>query len=520
MLTEMLRQDGINADYVDLSGVDTWGIKSSAMASAITKVRTVSGPLRRLIHLPFTVRESFAGASDAEFRPAVDGALNRILQSPRPVLVAWYVDNRDDYLAVKQMSACLRTYASDIHQTLVGSYLERYGASVLQNFKSMDTGITDDIFSALATLSRNLDMPESWGRIPGLVFRTRSGITCAPRNIHPVKNMPPRDFGVRVKPGTASDRQKQFPLYALNFTCTANDQYGTRPGAIRPLQKSVTHLLDEIRFFNGRYGAGVFHIDAAHVSAATLERFADTLLGDDFMAIYSLGNVTEPFSDKTADRLFASGCRAAGFRIPTGSQRLLEDFYGFDMSISAMRATVRRCRAAGIFTVAHLCYPSPWDDYHTRAETELFLEACRPDGIEINTPELMPHSIWFTRAHAYGFIFDHHNFQQWVECSGSQQDDMPYQMQHWKRGRAAEAKHSLATHAESLGCTIGITEKHGLLARIARSTMEEASFLGALKEGLVNNDAAKLGGLIKCVCSTIDLLHNDAVPLAKKAKAL
>lgn len=519
LLAEMLRQDGVSADFVDLADIDVCCMQSGVSAR-VADFETSTNSWRRIMHFPFAMRHSSVGAPNAESCFLMDVVQEKILQSPCPTLVAWYLDNRDDYLATKQMSVLLRACAPNIHQTLVGTYLEKYGAAVLQNFKSIDTGITGDIFTALAALSRSLDMPESWSRIPGLVFRTRSGITCAPRNIHPVKNMPPRDYSNHEKRRTLSEQRKQFPLYSLNFVCNAGDGYGLKHSAIRPIQKSVPHLLDEMRFLSRHCGTGIFHIDVPHVAGDTLERFAETLLGGDFMAIYSLGNITEPLDDKTADSLFASGCRAAGFRIPTGSQRLLEDFYGCDMSISAMRATLRCCRNAGIFTAVHLCYPSPWDDYHTRAETELFLEACRPEAIYINSPELMPNSIWFTRSHAYGFVFEHRSFQQWVECATPQQDDSPYQMQHWKRGRSAEAKRSLTAHAENLGCITGITEKHGLLARVVRSVMEESEFLAVIKEGFSGNDSAKLGGLIQCVCRTTDLLHTDAVPFAKTAKAL
>jgi len=402
----------------------------------------------------------------------------------------------------------------------MGPYISCYGASALNNFATMDTGITGDLLSALLALSENIHASESWGRIPGLIFHNRSGITCSQKNVHPTRNVLPPEFAAFSEQNHVRIRQGQFALYPLSFTCNCTPGYGLKRGATRPLQKSVQHLLDEMHFLNKYYGAGAYHIEATHVSGASFERLADTLLANNFMAIYSLGSLTEPFDTSVADRLFASGCRAVGFRIPSGSQRLIEDFYGCEMSVSAIRATLRRCKTAGLFTVAHLHYPCPQDDYHTRAETELFLQACRPDGVTIEAPELMPDSIWFTRAPEYGFIFEHREFQHWIECAPQHKNGQPYRMHGWKRGRAEEARASLEAAAESLGCITGITERHGLLARIARSSMEETAFLEQLKLALAGNDASKLKELMRAINNTLDMLHSDTALAGRTAEAL
>ncbi|MCK5862299.1 MAG: hypothetical protein KAH38_07430, partial [Candidatus Hydrogenedentes bacterium] len=442
ILTGMLRNEGLFADYMDFG--------SLAAFSSHKKDGHLEGDNGKTsCHFWNRSDHSFSFRQTAD--TTQDAAIGTAILHAAPSLIVWYVKNRDDYHTVKSISRYIRQQAPETHQTLIGPYITCYGASALNNFSSIDTGITGDQLSALIALSENIHTPESWGRIPGLIFHNRSGITCSTKNIYPVRNLLPPDFAAFSCQNDCPTKQGQFSLYPLSFVCNYSPEYGLKPGAIRPLQKSVPHLFDEMQTLNTCYGAGAFHIEAPHVAAPALERFADTLLENNFMTLYSLGGLTEAFSAPLADRLFASGCRAVGFHTPSGSQRLLEDFYGCNMSISALRATLRHCRAAGLFTVAHLRYPCPHDDYHSRAETELFLEACRPDGVTIEAPELMPESIWFTRAPEYGFLLDHRSFQHWIECSPKQRGAPPYRMQGWKKGHAEEARGTLEAMAESLG---------------------------------------------------------------------
>ena len=517
MLAEMLHGEGIPADYVDLSGLKTFADYPTVPEDASSTPRYA---FMKLGQIPFPNRQSNITPVETVAEQLQKDTLAKILKAPAPSLIAWYMETRNDFQRVRELSSYVKACSPEIHQTAIGPYIVHYGAAALNNVKSIDTGITGDPIAALTALSECVDDSESWGRIPGLLFHTRSGIASSPRNVYPCRNVLPHEFIFSTRRRKLPRKEKQIPLYSLTFNCNNIRGYGLKPGVARPLQKSVSQLIDEMSFLNRYHGAGIFHIEASHVSDATLERFADTLLANNFMTIYSLGDLTEPFDEKLADRLFASGCRAVGFSTPTGSQRLLEDFYGCEMSISAMRATLRHCRAAGLFTVAHLCFPCPWDDYHTRAETDLFLEACRPDGITIHSPELLPESIWFSRAPAYGFLFDHRAFQQWVEYTHSQQNATPYRMQNWKRGRSAEAKRSLAAHAENMGCITGVSERHGLLARIARSVMDEAIFLKRLKAGIENHDITELAALIQCIGNTLDTLHTDSMQIMESAKAL
>jgi len=519
MLAGMLRREGVAADVVDFGVLDSFERKSE----------TDAAPAKTMTNWPY-----FWGHGDgclaAEYgsaaRAGTGGGSCRAEQYGRnlldgsPAIIGWYVQTRDQFNSVKAMGNYVRRHAPNIHQTILGPYIARFGCCAMNHLPMVDTGITEDAATALAALCENIEIPESWGRIPGLLFRNRTGVVSPPRNIHPKRDGLPGALDMWSDFFRMPNRSGQFALYPVAFSNGGFSRCDYKTGTIRPLQKSVASVLDEMRVLKERCAAGAFHIDAPHVDGAVFERFADTLLANNFMTIYSLGGLTTPFGADLADRLFASGCRAVGFRAPSGSQRLLEDFYGCDMSISAIRATMRHCRAAGLFTVVHLQYPCPKDDYHTRAETELFLEACRPHGVCITPPELTPDSLWFMRPSEYGFIVNHRAFQQWASCAAANANKSPYRMAGWRSGRAEDARHSLRSAAEQLGCLAGVTERHGLLARIARSVMEESVFLTQLREALLQNDVDQIRRLMAFVNDTLDTLRFAGMATGLTAGAL
>jgi hypothetical protein len=84
--------------------------------------------------------------------------------------------------------------------------------------------------------------------------------------------------------------------------------------------------------------------------------------------------------------LKSSGCQAMSFDVGTGSQMILDDFYGRAFGISETENLLRASKLSGIFTVAGFTYPCAADDYHTRAETLRLVERTRPSAAFVSLP--------------------------------------------------------------------------------------------------------------------------------------
>lgn len=445
----------------------------------------------------------------------VDTKLSRLREGSPSILLFW-IENRDMYRRFKEYSLCLRASLYETKIVLAGPYAIHYGTYALSDCSCLDAVITGDLTDSILALLHNEDGDTQWQEVPGLLLRNTEGVVCRSE----FRSMPRVPTSLNLGAFQHREPGTQFPLFHLTFNWSPAPFY-YQDSYRQPYDcKSPGAVVGEMNHLQRNSNARTFHIAAPCITANTLADFADMLLKQNLAAIYSLGDVTESLGKSLSERLFASGCRSIGFRIPTGSQRMLEDFYGCHSSISAMRASLRHCREAGIYTVVRMCYPCPADDYHTRAEIELFIEAVKPNAVCIEPPALAPDSLWFRRASEFGFFISHREYARHAVGGNSVYGAFPYTMRGWNARRIFQAQASLSAAVVKLGCRINITEQLGLLARLARSTMEESLFLDALLEALSLPDTTQLQKLVACLDTNAHSLSSGHIQDTLVGKAV
>lgn len=425
---------------------------------------------------------------------AIERKLCRICED-QPSLILFWIETRDMYRAFKEYIRHIPASFNNIKLVLAGPYMMHYGAYALNDCSRLDAVITGDLADSVVGLLHQDASESKWREIPGILYRNADGAVCRCE----YRPIPSIASPLAIGNFHSQEPETQFPLFHLTFdwhhaAFYYHDSY-RRPDN----RKFPETIVEEMNYLQRHANARTFHIAAPHIPADTLADFADMLLKQNLVAIYSLGDITENIGAALSERLFASGCRSIGFRIPTGSQRMLEDFYGCTSSISAMRASLRYCREAGLYTVIRLCYPCPSDDYHTRAEIELFVEAVKPDSVCIESPSLAPDSLWFRRASEFGFFISHRAYQRYAVGADSPYGAFPFTMRGWNSKRIFQAQASLAAAVEKLGCRVNISEQEGLLARLARSVMDESTFLDELVEAFTPPDTVRLHKLADCL---------------------
>ena len=164
--------------------------------------------------------------------------------------------------------------------------------------------------------------------------------------------------------------------------------------------------------------------------------------------------------------LVLAGCRSVSVAVPTGSQRLLEDFYHAPYCVSQVEATFERIHAADVLSTIELTYPNPMDDYHTAAETLRLLKRTQPTTVEIHLPDVAPGDAWYERAIGYGFHVDPRRYQKWLEgdMAVQEHESSPYLMAGWSQLQIQQATASLTEEIKSYGIHVGIDTLETLVA--------------------------------------------------------
>jgi hypothetical protein len=203
-----------------------------------------------------------------------------------------------------------------------------------------------------------------------------------------------------------------------------------------------------------------------------------------------------------ASLLEVSGCRCADFLLMSGSQRLIEDFFGMTHGVSQARSSLRAYRAAGIFTSLELVYPCPWDDHHTRAETLLFLDQTLPDAVKVDFPELRYGGRWTDAPEDFGFQAAKGGMARWAAACDAPQflpgpSPRPYRMGEGGGRREDADQDSLLAEAKARGAVPDMTAQEALIAKVAGWDGREKAWKHVIERALATGDFAGLSEHIK-----------------------
>lgn len=472
-----------------------------------------------------TLRDARTRQERVRLRPLLDQARQRrdaclmalAEGGQRLDFVAFFARTGEDAAEVLDVAARLRASRPALRLVLFGPYAEQYGAIFMSSTRHFDAAVTGEPEITLAAWAGAFADPDRWKGIPGLLFRRGGEVLRTPSDYTAdLAALPPACYGASAYPASATSGKVH--LYTLEMSRgLPRPGYGMPDGPLPGLAvrgKPPAALHDEIMALHRNAGARAFHLCGRGASAGTQDALAVLLSAHPLGILYSRSAGVARFETARLPVLAASGCCAVDFQVDTGSQRLIEDFYGHDFSVTPMEAVLRACRAAGIYTAVHLTFPCPQDDAHTQAETLRILRRCRPDAATVRAPRLLPGSPWCVRAGEFGFRIPHQGYARWartmlgdrfpLSASGSirwsgADLELAYRMAGWPHERAAHARRLLLEEIQRIDIALAGSAQLGLMARLAGRAGSEGEFIDAFARALFTFDVETASSMAACI---------------------
>ena len=415
--------------------------------------------------------------------------------------VVFSANDADDLAAAALISQKLKTMRPRIRVLLMGAYPALWGEIALERL-SFDAVLDGENEMFAVDWAERIHEPESWHKVPGLIWRRNGRALRNNMASDETSALPPPTYSPDVYPALRSGGK--IKLFTVEDSRGAQWPCHARPrtnGGVR--MKSAHAVCDEIWRLGSVHGARVFHLTGASVSAMHTHAVAGAINDRRMSILYSRdGHV--PFASET---LFAmlrrSGCVSLSFNVPTGSQRLLDQQYGRDLGVSQIENALRTCRAAGLYTVTRLTYPSPEDDHQTLAETLRLLDRTRPDAALVTLPEILPFSTWFARAADFGFSVD---ARRLARKALTPRYRFPLPANRWRvlgygigrltPGQVIQAHEELIQEIELRGIYSNVSEEMALLAGFSGYNGREGEFSRGIEHALLAGDLAKVDDVI------------------------
>jgi hypothetical protein len=313
------------------------------------------------------------------------------------------LDSVEDVEPASRMAARLREARPELRILAAGAVANAFAEPLLQHIPALDCVCVGDIERSLVRLAENLRNPSEWNDIPNLVFRDGTGVLRTERRVE-------RDLALFPAPAYEPDVYPALAGSGKAMLFRVEDCRGRAlsdpalPPEERELRlKDAPTVCKEVWRLHTLYGAEVFHFPNAGATAHHVIDVAREMQMRGLRVMYGRSLRPEAMDVAALPLLRASGCRAVDFRVDSGSQRLLDDYYRHEFCVSHAEQVLRSCRSYELFTSASFTYPSPADDYHTESETLRLIYRTSPDAVSVALANVLPGSDWYEDNAQYGF---------------------------------------------------------------------------------------------------------------------
>ncbi|MCH7908392.1 MAG: hypothetical protein IIB38_02105 [Candidatus Hydrogenedentes bacterium] len=298
------------------------------------------------------------------------------------------IESFEDLKTVASFSTVLRKQRPELVFVALGAYFVNDPSAASQALKFVDAVYTGGPSPAFAYLADSIRDRPRWASVPGLTFREGQQLHVSqPSSTREAGTLPSPAYDPEVYPAMREatkimvfDVDGSYPVRAISPNAEL-------PPGTEPLYTSSELVLDEVVRLHRMFRTRAFHIRGVDESPESADALSFGLMSRGIAAQYSRDSNVASATFSTLAAMKTSGCCAVSFDIHSGSQRLLDDYYGTYMSVSTAEDVIHTARRAGMFTVARFTFPCVADDYHTKAETLRLISRMKPGSAPILFPQ-------------------------------------------------------------------------------------------------------------------------------------
>jgi len=362
-------------------------MRSLSTLSAVWKLRTMARRLR--------ARQSVLHAEIAQ-----------ALADEQPDFAVFLVETANDLAGAIAIATRLQKLLPSVRTAAIGDFIESYGERIAANQNVLDglCGLYPE--RTLVQWADWLARPEDWPKLPGLIlssrgrpcFRDHSQVDFDPDTLRT------GNYRTDIYPALAEGKFKLFTLESgrsCSSDCTACP-HSVKEGLV-PRTRSARVLCDDVAAIMRQQAACAFHFGGVPAPFEHGAAVAAEILSRGLSLKYTRNTTIAGANPTLFSTLKASGCQGLSFRVDSGSQYLLDEYYRRGFGISECERILRACRFSDMGAILRFTYPCPMDDLHTRAETIRLIERTRPTAALLDLPDMSPRADWGRLPAEFGF---------------------------------------------------------------------------------------------------------------------
>lgn len=359
------------------------------------------------------------------YKPTVDEYVEWIINSIEitshtKCLVFW-IENRNDLQLARNIVSSIRRKNSSCHFTIVamGDYIKFTGPYILQYAQEFDCFILNHWENSIIPLWETITTGKNLSIVPNSAIYSGGFISTGPvqRILSLDDLLIPTYDNYR---GFCSN--EKIKIFTIEHSRDGFISYAEPMSLRSKITTTPAKMLEEIAYLRKKYKSLCFHLVGEATTSSEVQLFNLNLLKAPYHIYYTRDFNCLEIEGDLVHTIAISGGKGISVKIPTGSQRLLSNFYGIMRTISSFEGAFSAFSTSPIYTAIECNYPSPDDDRHTFAETLRLFQRVKPDSVKVSPVWLWPDSPWWENRSALGFDLDTDEYLKWLAGNPSNID--------------------------------------------------------------------------------------------------
>jgi len=395
----------------------------------------------------------------------------------RPDFVGMKLWNGDGFTGSVIIAERLREQFPDLPIYGGGPQASWWGAAILQHTRAFTCLVEGEAEISIRRVAEHALGRARLIDIPGATYLHGTEGRVVPREEWvAMDDLPEPVYDEAVYAAMAGDEKAKIIVIDDSRGCPQRCGFCAHPieSGHRLRTASASVLVDRMQRVGDRHGITAFRFSGSSTPGRLMADVAEEIIARGLEVSFTcFGHFASARPDHF-ERMAQAGLYAIFFGIESGCKHVLARAVRKGIDLDRVADTVRRAQEAGIFVVASMIVPLPFDTEETIAESLEFVKQVRPDSVPVQFPGLLPRTPWWTEPARFRFEFDPEELTQVgldykikLLFPPSLWQSLPYRVNDMDFGEFTELTMKFVAELEAAGILTAVPDDNALLAHCA-----------------------------------------------------
>ncbi|MFC2074829.1 B12-binding domain-containing radical SAM protein [Bdellovibrionota bacterium] len=421
--------------------------------------------------------------------------------------IGFKVWNGDGYTGSVLMAEEIKRAFPNIPIIAGGPHVDWFEEFILEKTRAFDFLALAEGETMIVPFAQYVEGKRSLGEVPNLILRDKSGSLKRTeiKRVSELGNLPIPLYDADHYPAFAAGEKIKIGVFEETRGCPVQCYFCAHPvkSGIKmrkfPVEAAVEQLKEQVSL----YGFRGMKLAGSFTPCSYLRDFTGEMLSKGMhlpFTTYGHMNNTKP---EDFAQLKEAGCFAIFFGVESGDQLILDSEIRKRYKANTAENILKKCKEAGIFTVASLIYPNLNETPETKKATLDLMRKVKPDSAPCHFPMLLPNTPWANDPEKFGFKIEsrEHYLSNMLTYKARLMfppefwEPLPYKMGTLDFEEYAKQNAGMVDELEALGIITLLSDENALIANLADIPPRE--FRDQMRDAFIAGDADFVEKVVK-----------------------